>query len=69
VADANRVEALEIKCAHLEASLQELSDVLYRHQRLLDNLASRQREIVEALGQLDGRSAGPANPVEIPPHY
>lgn len=69
VADANRLEALEFKCAHLEASLQELSDVLYRHQRLLDDLASRQREMLEALSQLDGRSTGAASPVEIPPHY
>jgi len=69
VADANRLEALEIKCAHLEASLQELSDVLYRHQRLLDSLAARQREILEALSQVDGRATGPANPLEIPPHY
>lgn len=69
MADANRLEALEIKCAHLEASLQELSDVLYRHQRLLDSLVSRQREILDALSQMDGRSTGPANPVEIPPHY
>lgn len=69
MADASRLETLEIKCAHLEASLQELSDVLYRHQRLLDQLALRQRELLDALNHLDGRATGPASPVEIPPHY
>jgi len=63
-----RIEALEVKLAHLERSLQELSDVVYaqqqqmaasdaRHQRLLDRLSAEES------------AAGPPAQFEIPPHY
>ena len=34
----NRLTEIEIKMAHMEQSLNELSDVLYRQQALLDRL-------------------------------
>jgi SlyX protein len=64
----DRVETLEFKVAHLERSLQELSDVLYRQQRELDSLASRNQQLVEQLQQLEDRGGDPTR-VEIPPHY
>jgi SlyX protein len=65
---SDRVEVLEFKVAHLERSLQELSDVLYRQQRELDSLASRNQQLVEQLQQLEDRGGDPTR-VEIPPHY
>ena len=64
----DRVETLEFKVAHLERSLQELSDVLYRQQRELDSLANRNQQLVEQLQQLEDRGGDPTR-VEIPPHY
>jgi len=63
-----RIDALEFKVAHLERTLQELSDVLYRQQRELDALRERSQSLSEQLQQLDDRGAGPTG-VEIPPHY
>lgn len=65
---SDRVDALEFKVAHLERALQELSDVLYRQQRELDSLRSRNQQLVDQLQQLEDR-AGDPNAVEIPPHY
>ena len=65
---SDRVDTLEFKVAHLERALQELSDVLYRQQRELDALRSRNQQLVDQLQQLEDR-AGDPNAVEIPPHY
>jgi SlyX protein len=64
--DASRLEALETKVAYLEATLQELSDVLYRQQQALDRVLERNRQLLE---EFDTRSGGPATDFEKPPHY
>ena len=66
-----RLEAIEIKCAHLEYTVQQLSDALYRHQQLLDQLLARHEEIGEALERVGGMAgqASSATEPEIPPHY
>jgi uncharacterized coiled-coil protein SlyX len=64
----NRIEALEFKVAHLERSLQQLSDVLYRQQREIDGMLELNRQLRSQLEQLEARGAD-ANSVEIPPHY
>lgn len=66
-ADA-RIEALEIKVAHLERTAQELSDVLYAQQRQLDEVTALNRQLVSQIESLDARGADP-NRIEIPPHY
>ncbi len=66
-ADA-RLEALEIKVAHLEAALQDLSDVLFRQQRHVDALEARHVRLMERLEGAGGSSEAPAQ-FEIPPHY
>jgi len=71
MSDDQRLEAIEIKCAHLEYTVQQLSDALYGQQQLLDRLLARHDEIGAALERLDGmagQAAGAAEP-EIPPHY
>jgi len=67
VPDDARLEALEIKVAHLERALNELSDVLYRHQRALDALEARHANLLERLEGAGGASAEAQ--FEIPPHY
>jgi len=72
--DTDRLEALEIKCAHLERAVQELSDVAYRQQQQLDRVLQRNQDLarqVEALeAASDSASEAAAGPrAEIPPHY
>jgi len=65
---ASRMETLEIKVAHLERAIQELSDVVYRQQQALDGALEMNRRLREQLEDIDGRSSDPMA-VEIPPHY
>lgn len=68
--EPDRVEALEIKCAHLERAVQELSDVVYRQQQELDRVLRRSEDLasqVEALEAAAQPAGGPRT--EIPPHY
>jgi uncharacterized coiled-coil protein SlyX len=64
----HRIEALEVKVAHLEHAAQELSDVIYRQQQQLDALTLLNRRLAGQLESLEGKTADP-NRVEIPPHY
>jgi SlyX protein len=69
VAD-DRFEQLEFKVAHLEKTLQDLSDVLYRQQREIEALQARGQLLLEQVQQLEDRGGGAdADSVEIPPHY
>jgi len=65
---ASRMETLEIKVAHLERAIQELSDVVYRQQQALDGALELNRRLREQLEDIEGRSSDPMA-VEIPPHY
>ncbi len=63
-----RIETLEIKVAHLERALQDLSDVLYRQQQRLDAHEARYQRLIERVEATDA-PAGPESKFEIPPHY
>jgi uncharacterized coiled-coil protein SlyX len=63
-----RIESLEIKVAHLERALQELSDVLYRQQQRLDAHEARYQQLLDRVEAGDP-PAGPEAKFEIPPHY
>jgi uncharacterized coiled-coil protein SlyX len=65
---AARLEEIEFKIAHLERSMQELSDVVYRQQQQLDAVLVAHQRLKQQLEEIDGRAAD-ATPVEIPPHY
>lgn len=68
--DNPRLDGLEIKCAHLERALQELSDVVYRQQQQLDRVLLRNQDLagqIEALETAAEAAGGPRT--EIPPHY
>lgn len=69
MSDAARLDTIEIKLAHLERALTEISDVVARQQRELEHaLASNRRlaSLVEALEEGGGASA---SAFEKPPHY
>lgn len=68
--DEHRIEALEIKCAHLERAVQELSDALYRQQQELDGLVARNEVLARQLAAVaEGGQGADPTAVEIPPHY
>jgi len=66
--DERRLEDVEIKLAHVERGLQELSDVVVRQQQEIDALQRSNKRLVEQLatGVNDPEAA---TRVEIPPHY
>lgn len=68
--DTDRLEALEIKCAHLEQAVQELSDVVYRHQQQLDRVLQLNQELASQVEALEAATGAPGGlRAEIPPHY
>jgi SlyX protein len=68
--DNDRLEALEIKCAHLERAIQELSDVVYRQQQQLDRVLQRNQDLARQVEALEAATEAAGDPrAEIPPHY
>lgn len=64
---AHRLEQLETKVAHLEHTLQQLSDALYVQQCELERVMTRNRQLLD---ELEGGAAAPsATAFEKPPHY
>jgi uncharacterized coiled-coil protein SlyX len=64
-----RIEALEIRIAHLENGLQQLSDALFRQQQELARVIDRNRQLLEEVEARADPSGDAATRVEIPPHY
>jgi SlyX protein len=65
----DRVTEIEIKIAHMEQSLGELSDVLYQQQSLLDRFERRFDELRQGM-EAAADDRGDNNPAdEKPPHY
>ena len=62
-----RLTEIEIKVAHLEQALAELSDVLYRQQGLIDRLEQRCEQLQHRVAA-GGDSSGAADDGK-PPHY
>ncbi len=59
-----RLVALEVRYTHLERQVDELSQVLFEQQKLVDRLV---RELTVLRKTLSGIKAGPGD--EPPPHY
>lgn len=66
--DERRLEDVEIKLAHVERGLQELSDVVVRQQQEIDVLQRSNKRLVEQLAT-GANDPEAATRVEIPPHY
>jgi SlyX protein len=59
---------LEFKVAYLERSLQELSDVVYRQQQLLEAMERRYQRLLDRVESAERGSDAPGG-FEVPPHY
>lgn len=64
-----RIVELEVRYAHQEKLLSELSDVLYRQQQLLDQLSQRVKALESKFGELDHAPRVRDPKDEVPPHY
>lgn len=62
-----RLSELEVKFAHLEKTVSELSEVMWRQQKELDALKDAYRTVKERMGN----DPGIVDPsvTERPPHY
>ncbi len=63
-----RITDIEIQLAHLEQSLQELSDTMYRQQQDIDRL-ERKFEVLQQRLESAGETGASPDAVEKPPHY
>jgi SlyX protein len=65
----NRLTEIEIKLAHIEQSLNDLSDVMYQQQGLIDRLEQNYDNLRQRI-QRQGEGGTAATPTdEKPPHY
>jgi SlyX protein len=65
----DRLTDIEVKIAHMEHSLGELSDVLYRQQQLLDRLEKGLEKLAENLALAGDSPAQTDVADDKPPHY
>lgn len=63
------IERLELKLAFLERANTELSDVVYRQQRELDELQQRIEALKDRLEVVASQPVAYATADEKPPHY
>ena len=57
-----RLVALEVRYTHLERQVEELSQVVFSQQKVIDRLTTE-------LAGLRARTSGVDGPSERPPHY
>jgi SlyX protein len=65
----DRLEAIEIKLAHLERAVTEISDVVARQQKELDRAIDRNQRLMEKVAALESDAGASATAEEKPPHY
>ncbi|HYJ41851.1 MAG TPA: SlyX family protein [Steroidobacteraceae bacterium] len=65
----DRLEAIEIKLAHLERAVAEISDVVARQQKELDRALDRNQRLMEKIAAIESESGASATAHEKPPHY
>ena len=65
----DRTTEIEIKLAHLEQALNDMSDVLYAQQSDLDRLNLLNDALQQRLFSLEGESEETKGKNEKPPHY
>ncbi|MBI5616736.1 MAG: SlyX family protein [Gammaproteobacteria bacterium] len=63
------LERLELKLAYLERANQELSEVIFRQQREIDDLRARLGAIFNELDAAKSERRGFSAADERPPHY
>jgi uncharacterized coiled-coil protein SlyX len=65
----DRLDAIEIKLAHLEHVLAELNDVVVRQQKEIQLALLRSRELKTQMEVMEAASGSATNSYEKPPHY
>ena len=65
----DRLETIEIKLAHLEQAVAEISDVVARQQKELDRALDRNKHLLEKIAAIESESGVSATAHEKPPHY
>ena len=63
------LERFELKLAYLERANQELSEVVFRQQREIDDLRARLGAVFTELEAAKGERPGFSAADERPPHY
>jgi SlyX protein len=66
---AQRVTELELKLAHQEQALEDLSDMVTRQWQVIDRLEREVRRLSEQLVDLEGAGKTTAPKDAPPPHY
>ena len=64
----DRLTEIEIKLAHAEQAINEMSDVLYAQQALLDKLDRGLTALRQRVSTVEGGTEGTSGD-EKPPHY
>ncbi len=64
----NRVMELEIKNAHQEDTIEQLNQIIIRHQASIDKLNRNMEQIQDKLSNLQ-QSSSKEEPEAPPPHY
>ena len=65
----DRLDSIEIKLAHLERAVAEISDVVARQQKELDRALDRNQRLMEKIAAIESESATSLTAHEKPPHY
>jgi len=63
-----RLTEIEIKLAHAEQAISEMSDVIYAQQALLDKMEQRYDMLRQRISSVEADSDSPGGN-EKPPHY
>jgi SlyX protein len=66
---SDRIESIEEKLAHLERAVNELSDVVARQQKELDQAGDRHRRLLDKMAAMESDFGASATAEEKPPHY
>jgi SlyX protein len=66
---SDRLDAIEIKLAHLEHTVAELNDVVTRQQKELDRALDRNQRLMDKIAALESGFGASATAHEKPPHY
>jgi uncharacterized coiled-coil protein SlyX len=67
--EQNRLDSIEFKLAHLEQSIQQISDVVAKQQSQLDAAIARAQRLAGRLEELESGPGTSATALEKPPHY
>ena len=65
----SRLDSLEEKVAHLERALGELSDVVARQQKEIDQGLQRNQRLLDKIAAMESDFGPSASAHEKPPHY